>query len=386
MATVTHYIYSHYDPKDRSKLERQTGQVESGVSEEVHESEHEEDPWQTESSFSAQRRIALAPRFVPAIVSYDEINDMIGVPHDLFKPPPPKRGDDVAEWYRSLTRSGTTTPVSSTERSTPDAGSESTRPTTPTPVEAKGKHRPSKKDWFISRVLNAEPSATPPTTPPTTTLADILSREPLPSEKPLAPPVFLAIGPSNKGFEMLQRSGWSEGETLGAHVVRRATPSTFKSKRTIKREEGELPIKHEEREVRYGTDGEVSEMRKVEVVDLTLSDEEEESVEEATTPTETPKPEDLPSEPAGKALLTPLPTILKSDRLGIGLKAKTAGPYKGSKKRVTHGQAALAAHTRAAEEMRLKKRKMGRGARAFARQARAESEQRRQLLARLHER
>ncbi|KAJ3529900.1 hypothetical protein NM688_g7787 [Phlebia brevispora] len=84
------------------------------------------------------------------------------------------------------------------------------------------------------------------------------------------------------------------------------------------------------------------------------------------------------------ALLTPIATVLKSDRLGIGLKAKTVGPYKASKKRVTHNQAALAAHIRANEEMRRRKAITGRGTRGFARLAKAEAEQRRQLLASLN--
>jgi len=72
---------------------------------------------------------------------------------------------------------------------------------------------------------------------------------------------------------------------------------------------------------------------------------------------------------------------LKSDRLGIGLKAQTVGPYKQSKKRVTHNAAALAAHVRANEEMRRVKKLVGRGSKGFARLAKAETEQRRQLLA-----
>ena len=95
-------------------------------------------------------------------------------------------------------------------------------------------------------------------------------------------------------------------------------------------------------------------------------------------------PSIVPS-PHSTPLLTPIPTILKSDRLGIGLKAKTFGPYKESKKRVTHNQAALAAHIRANEEMRKLKAKAGRGTRGFSRLAKADSEQRRQLLASLNE-
>lgn len=386
MATVTHFIYSHYDPKDKLKLQKQTGQLDNDSDlENIHEleeeGEREEDPdelWRKESAFGAQRRVALAPHFVPAIVSYDEINNMMGVPQDFFKPPALKRGDDVSDWYRSITRSNT--PSTSTATTHHDVQEVDRKPLSD-PVSQSSvntsvkKHRPNKNDWFISKVLNSEPQPTSLSKP---TLAEILSRE-LPSvEKPLQPPVFLAIGPSNKGFEMLQRSGWSEGETLGAHVVRKPRVPTPQPRWTVKEE-----VKQEEMEVRYGSDDEITEVRKVEVVDLTLSDSDSDIVE-LPPPTQPASEEPLP-EMAGRALLTPISTVLKSDRLGIGLKAKTEGPYKASKKRITHNQAALNAHVRAAEETRMMKKIMGRGTRAFARKHKADEEQRRQLLAHLNE-
>ncbi|KAN0087561.1 hypothetical protein V8E55_006182 [Tylopilus felleus] len=94
MATVTHVIRSHYDPADREKLEHETGQ----------RTDDQSDPWQTESSFSAQRRIRAAPTFVPATTSYDEW----GVPlrTSSATPAPDKRAQpstSTAEWYKSLT-------------------------------------------------------------------------------------------------------------------------------------------------------------------------------------------------------------------------------------------------------------------------------------------
>jgi hypothetical protein len=85
------------------------------------------------------------------------------------------------------------------------------------------------------------------------------------------------------------------------------------------------------------------------------------------------------------ALLTPLPTVLKSDRLGIGLKAKTEGPYHSSVKRVTHNAAALAAHVKATEDRRRTQRLLGRGRRAFARADRLERERRQNMMAYLSE-
>ena len=108
------------------------------------------------------------------------------------------------------------------------------------------------------------------------------------------------------------------------------------------------------------------EIKKEQVIDLTISDDEEsvpssdvdenvsdeasmEMGDETAQPSN-PRPESWnpasvrPTAPqreghGGKALLTPLPTVLKPDRLGIGLKAKMVGPYKASQKRVTHNAA-----------------------------------------------
>jgi hypothetical protein len=43
--------------------------------------------------------------------------------------------------------------------------------------------------------------------------------------------------------------------------------------------------------------------------------------------------------------------MLKSDRLGVGPKAKMEGPYRSSVKRVTSNASALAAYLKAAEDM-----------------------------------
>lgn len=123
-----------------------------------------------------------------------------------------------------------------------------------------------------------------------------------------------------------------------------------------------------------------------EVIDLTLSDDSSESSsedEDEDMPTPAAGPTSLTH--GGKALLTPIPTVLKSDRLGIGLKAKTFGPYKASLKRVTHNTAALSAHLQANEHMRRLKSKVGRGSRGFAKVSKREAANRKNLLAYLNE-
>ncbi|KAL4246634.1 hypothetical protein ABKN59_008134 [Abortiporus biennis] len=393
MATVTHYIYSHYDPpKEQDKQQEETILASESTQESVAVLDLDQ-AWEKESAFSAQRQLAAAPRFVPAVLSYDEINNIIGSPH---QPPTNEKkvqgkGGHVAGWYRSLARSNPNiSPASApaTVMSTPIASGSQT------PVEVDGSvplPKPlirDKNNWFISNALRSEPPSVPST--PSSTLADILSREPPPSssQQALKPPVFLAIGPSNRGFTMLERSGWTEGEALGPHVIRQKKRRVSRKGTEVETALGNFQetitkVEEEEMEINYDPDGEVTEVRKVEVVDLTLSDSEDEV--DSSEDDNSGAVDEVVTSPAGIALLTPIQTVLKSDRLGIGLKAKTVGPYKESKKRVTHNQAALAAHTRAAEEMRRMKRLHGRGTKAFARAAKAEAEKRRQLIASLNQ-
>ena len=86
----------------------------------------------------------------------------------------------------------------------------------------------------------------------------------------------------------------------------------------------------------------------------------------------------------GRALITPLPTVLKSDRLGIGLKAKTIGPYRESVKKVTHSQAALMAHIKANEELKRMKKIHGKGRRGYERMRKREEEKRKSVLSYLN--
>lgn len=259
-----------------------------------------------------------------------------------------------------------------------------------------------KNNWFIHKVLRSEPPSAPSTPPPT--LADILAREPppLPSEPKYNPPVWIEIGPTNKGFAMLQKGGWSEGEALGAGARRRQASSASTEASYSGKGKGKA-VAPEETEIRASRIGkqesrdDIAEVGKgqVNVIDLTLSDYTISSGEEEVESVKTEKfteaygevglatGEDSEDRSAHghTALLTPIATALKLDRLGIGLKAKTEGPYKASVKRVTHNAAALAAHIKTAQEARKRREKFGRGHRGYERQKRKEEEKRRNLLA-----
>lgn len=390
MATVTHHIYSHYDPQQREVLERETGQIP--------EDKDSEDPWQTESSFGPQRRLTAAPTFVPATISYDEWGFPENGYGDIVQPPPLGDGNpgrELAGWYRSMQRRESV--AHSPDQ--PNAADTSSPSSPPKATKVKIEKR-NKNNWFIMKAIQSEEGSSASPTPPPPTLADILERDPPPTatQERFNPPVWLHLGPSNKGFAMLQQSGWNEGEGLGATVVRRVNDVTsFTSGRergaglermsggreeegAVKREGSDVPL-----------DRDVQVIPETDIIDLTLSDSDGEGSEDGSNadadvqpalPTTYPPPKERHSQ---KALLTPIPIILKSDRLGIGLKAKTIGPFRASKKRVTHSAAAMAAHIRAAEEAKKNKREVGRGRRGFERVQKREEENRKRMLAYLNQ-
>lgn len=363
MATIAHYIRSDYDPADREQLEKETGQIP------VDEAEQ----WNTAPTFSAARR-APPPSFVPARIRYDEWGSAVSLTHAVYSnASAPDSG--TSEWYRALTKDS-----SKTLRNQPLPRSSSTPSEAPKPR----KEATTKNNWFIKRALRSEPSSKPSS--PAPSLADLLARDPppLPSEERFVPPVWLTIGPSNKGFNLLQKGGWNEGEGLGAHVARSLRPrSPLHTSVSI----SHAPL----RGPSIPVGNEKSQDTHPDVIDLTQSESEPEDDFESFHGSTS-----LPLAPASsaskepdpysqKSLLTPIPTILKSDRLGIGLKAKTEGPYKQSKKRVTHNQAALASHIRTSKELRRKRAEVGRGLRGFAKVRKREENERKHMLAYLNE-
>ncbi|KAK7469300.1 hypothetical protein VKT23_003784 [Stygiomarasmius scandens] len=379
MATEAYTIYSHYDPKDREELERETGQI-----------QEEAEVWEAEARATYKRRAAAPPRFVPASSATLSEWSSPGASSSKQKLPTTCPEDGVAGWYRSLT-SRSSTPTTTPNRQTP---SSSVSQNAPKPFPTTQPMKADKNNWFIQNVVNSmepKPDAQPAASP--ATLADILARDPppLPSEEQFRPPVFLAIGPANKGFAMLQNSGWSEGEALGPDVIRRSRRPDFdledgsreyKKQRVIKQEEVELSTE----------DADVKEIRSVSVIDLTLSDDDADDVGDGVDEnSDQNRDEDdigrlsasdeNTSGHGRKALITPLTTVLKSDRLGIGLKAKTEGPYKSSVKRVTHNAAALAAHLQNTENTKQRKQMYGHGRRGIAREYKEEQMKRQQMLA-----
>ncbi|KAJ7505217.1 hypothetical protein B0H11DRAFT_1977498 [Mycena galericulata] len=341
MTTTAHTIYSHYDPAQRKRLERETGQI----PQEIDSAEE----WDAEANLTFKRQLAPPPRFVPAASDFR-----------LF----------------SLTQTTNSAGPSRASSSSPATAGSSTQAAPRKP------ERRSKNNWFIMSAIAAEPAPAPPTASVPSTLADILARDPppLPHESQYSPPVWLALGPANKGFTMLQN-------TLGPDVARRPTSNAAQPLEMLPTD-GRQSFKEEvlNNSILNAEDG-VQQIHPNEIIDLTMSDSDSSEESDAVVA------EDNVTTSAGahtegslrKVLVTPIATVLKSDRLGIGLKAKTMGPYKASQKRITHNAAAMLAHAKASEELRKEKKRNGRGHRAFARRRKVEEANRKVLLAYMNE-
>jgi hypothetical protein len=375
MATVTHHIYSHYEPPAKRV-----------VDESLHEESEDINRLWDKERLDSHNRLRAPPRFVPASTSFISSWEAPTVESKHEN----KAEVDVGGWYRCLNRknaigppaSDASTPTSLPPIASPPSPSPTTNTTisiTSTPASAVfppigSSYTTRKKDWFISSALATE---APPLRVPAESLAQMLAREPPPksTEERFRPPVFLAIGPENIGYGMLQQSGWSEGEVLGSSRRRRKVPTSGRRKQPDVASLSSTSVKLEETEV--ALDDDITEIRRIEVVDLTVSSDEDEDEEKSEEEMEDEisdlddlsyeEPNEGPDISDQIALVTPIATVLKVDRLGIGLKAKTEGPHRRSKKRITHGQAALAAHTRNAEDVRRGKKLHGRGRRAFER-------------------
>jgi hypothetical protein len=385
MATKAYVIHSHYDPKDRERLEIETGQI-SGSSQTDPDQDdvNLEEAWVAESAaaFRSKRLSQLsAPRFVPASTSFS--SDIKSSYPKVSSPSALKEDEnDVATWYLSMCKPSSSKPPSaSTTALVAEEGLRSSRGDT---VKAE---RKTKNNWFI---YNALPQAAPPPPLSTSTLADILARDPPPrsSERKFEPPVWLALGPSNKGFTMLEKTGWNEGEALGADV-KRVRPSSQGGSRIEKRIDRET-VSGEVIDMKMEYDG--HEVRRVESIDLTASSDDDDldvdenmAANEASREVQEPPDMYTNDDPyARKALVTPIATVLKSDRLGIGLKAKTVGPYKASQKRITHSAIAMAMHIRRSTKVQKFQAKHGKGRKGYAKQQKEQEEQRRAMISYLN--
>lgn len=367
-------------------------------------------------------------RFVPAKGDYDELGRLkSGVGLSSSSKSANKGSSGIGDWYSSLSRTHTdsprpreghtTTPTPSTPPNLfPTVVTESSlTPSSSSAARPSAAQRPT--NWFKS---TSNPHSVDTITS-TSTLADMLRRDPPNPRQPLTPPVYYAIGPTNKGYEMLSRGGWREGQPLGRRRGLGSTPGNERQPSSSSDESSD-----EEEEEKWNTLGGgmpkllVTRGNEVDVVDLTRgrneeNDEEEvrydrdgklfkalhasESVSPGTPPVEITSREmsleldaeqqalnnDLNLSHIDKPLLTPIAVALKNDREGLGLTKKT--------RLVTHSSLAIHQHIEQGKKERRhhisearrmerehRRDQYGRGKRAFARMAKEEADKRKRMM------
>ncbi|KIO29380.1 hypothetical protein M407DRAFT_169566 [Tulasnella calospora MUT 4182] len=220
----------------------------------------------------------------------------------------------------------------------------------------------------LSRRLEADESTSLPKASSSSSIPAMLMRAPppLPSEAPFIPPTYTVLGPANKGYSMLERHGWREGQTLG--------PGN-QSHGNGNRAGIGFVAKHEDKEgdesKRAMKDGDIAAASVVDFVDLTLEDGSE-------SDGETPKPRPVQNPPGGRALLTPLPTVLRADNAGIGSK-------RGTKRVITQSAHALELLERRKKRNRKSDSIVRVGAKALINKAKKEQQERSALIAYLRE-
>ncbi|KDQ11132.1 hypothetical protein BOTBODRAFT_177603 [Botryobasidium botryosum FD-172 SS1] len=370
MATVAYHIVSHDNPPPLSSTQHKPSDVDADA---------ELAAWNEGHTFGLSIRAARPPKFVPAM--YDDT----GAPKSagsLVQDPSvneSKRGS-VSDWYRQLaiTRNNSAQTSKAGLVSLPPRDPPMPIPAQPTiPTKAPLK-QPPKREWFISRALASQQQASAPATASTSSLGDILARAPppLPSEPRFVPPVYIALGPGNRGYGMLARNGWVEGEGLGNGQFGPVTgPAAVTPHDTGSSDESLVKLKEEvEEEVveLYTRKG-----KQRQVIDLTHSSDEDGDdfipSSAALHSSRLPRRSRPGADPHGpSALLTPLPTILKSDRLGIGLKPK--------RRRVLKDTAEVILQVKR-DEARQKLVERGVGRRGMAKKRKEEERGRTEMLA-----
>lgn len=277
-------------------IDRRRSDVEEELDNDVELEARREWDLAAESSLSGKRVPKPFPQFVPASSTYSELSRN-GDDNDASNL---RVAADTAQWYRSM--------VSQSTVNHPEA---KIHPDTKTTHDSEFKQRQTthveidKKSGFSEGAMSEAEMQTASTSS-VSTLADMLARNPPPSSGRFQPPVWLAIGPSNKGYAMLEQSGWTEGEGLGRHAYRRKIPKHGRK--------GSSPLtppiiyadKQEIHEIKLEDD--ISELRMVDIVDLTLHSSDEEDQQDTA---DAPPPPPLERDPyAPKSLLVPLVSAL----------------------------------------------------------------------------
>ncbi|KAG8760339.1 hypothetical protein FRC14_003351 [Serendipita sp. 396] len=332
--------------------------------------------------------------FVPARGGYDEFGRPTDITQFSRDAKEPEDGG-VGDWYLSLQRSQAT---KSTIRRPVDSklkGKSRLTSSKEESMDSNGSETPIKPNWFqsSSNLTLAERDQS-------SSLAEMLRRDPPNPENPLVPPVYYAIGPTNKGYEMLTKGGWEEGQPLGPQSSMKGSSSDIGSSANSLQTR---PVKKKEKwSTLYGSMPKLLVPKAsgtgIDIVDISREVEESESSSSeddgtrmfapTTGDKSTPSTGSLPafrgSRKVDAPILTPIAVALKNDRAGLGAEKR--------KRLVTHSALAIQHHMQQGQtnhrnhisEMRRMERghlrgKYGRGKRAYARKAKDEEEKRNRL-------
>ncbi|KAG8922191.1 hypothetical protein FRC01_014354 [Tulasnella sp. 417] len=331
-----------------------------------------DDGWSTGHTFCLSKRILHPPKFVRPSGDYDEYGRPKETEEDDEIQIIEHRPSNLGQWYGSLSRSSLATAGAVTS---PPPRPASAPATEPTPSRNQAQHSSANLPPFLknlSRRLEADDSTSIPRASSSSSLPDMLARAPppLPSEAPFIPPTFTVLGPANKGYSILERHGWREGQTLGpgnyGHGNRAGIGFVAKQEDPECEEPKRANLK--------GRD--VSDASAVDVVDLTLEDGSESDEERPTSAD--PNAQPVQNSSGGRALLTPLPTVLRADNAGIG-------SNRGTKRVITQSAHALELAERRKKRNRKSDSIVRVGAKALINKAKKEQQERSALLAYMRE-
>lgn len=288
---------------------------------------HEWTEWNINPTSHGPQQAKGPPVFVAGQGSYDELGrsrlDGFGVTVDEGKAKLRHEGVEdgpaVSDWYANLTRSASSTRPSSPKASVSnEASSSSTRSAPIALSEERPIVRVHRNEWFIRRALASQArdpqqsGTVQKPAPAPSAISHLLSDTP--STKPKPQQYRYALGPENKGYELLRdRLGW-HGGGLGRPVGwDPASAGADVPEITPTPREGA-----ESRPIEIDPNGNT-------VVDLTADSSDSDDYSEAE------------EDPQGSGRTAPIATTLKLDKLGLGhRRAQPRDHLESTKKKVTH--------------------------------------------------
>ncbi|KAG8993026.1 hypothetical protein FRB90_000810 [Tulasnella sp. 427] len=329
----------------------------------------DDDGWSTGHTFGPSKRILHPPKFVRPSGDYDEFGRPKADDEDDEIQIIEHKPSNLGQWYHELRRTNS-------NRAQPPLRPASAPTTIPSSSERPAQSTSMNLPPFLQNLSRRleEDSASTPRTSSSSSIPDMLARAPppLPSDTPFVPPTFTVLGPANKGYTLLERHGWREGDTLGP--MNRSTGNRGGIGFVAKQEQDEDDMP--KRATRGDTNS--ANASGDDVADLTLEDGSDSGDDAPTLSTSNA----LPSSylPSGRALLTPLPTVLRADNAGVGSK-------KGTKRVIT--QSAQALDLLESRKKRNRSRKVDSvvrvGAKALINKSKKEQRERSVLLAYMKE-